>query len=106
MGIDSSAYFSHVLTREQCFLVPEHNTYVKDLGLLLGGRSLRDILIIDNKVESFSGQLDNGIPIPDYTGDATDAMLFLLRDFLLDLHENSNLVEAMHKSLDGLHDDL
>jgi TFIIF-interacting CTD phosphatase-like protein len=43
--------------------------YVKDLSLLLNGRDIKDVIIIDNKVESYSSNLENGIPIKSYYGE-------------------------------------
>jgi TFIIF-interacting CTD phosphatase-like protein len=45
---------------------------VKDLRLLLKGRNLKDIIIVDNRVESYSGHLENGIPIKSYYGENDD----------------------------------
>ena len=42
--------------------------YVKDLMILLSGRTLEDIVIVDNKIESYASNLENGIPITDYLG--------------------------------------
>ena len=44
------------------------NTYVKDLQLLLNGRDLKDIIIIDDKMSSYAAQLENGIPITRWQG--------------------------------------
>jgi NLI interacting factor-like phosphatase len=35
---------------------------------LLGNRELSNIIIVDNKVESYSSNLENGIPIISYYG--------------------------------------
>jgi TFIIF-interacting CTD phosphatase-like protein len=48
---------------------------VKDLNILNGGRDLKDIIIVDNKVGSYSSHLENGIPIKSFMGDPTDNML-------------------------------
>lgn len=50
----------------------EHSVYVKDLTILLSGRRIEDIVIIDNKVESYASNLENGIPITDYLGQDDD----------------------------------
>jgi TFIIF-interacting CTD phosphatase-like protein len=42
--------------------------YVKDLIILQSGRSLEDMVIVDNKIESYASNLENGIPITDYLG--------------------------------------
>lgn len=61
----------------------ENEIYIKDLKILEEGRSLRDIVIVDNNVQSFFLQLSNGIPIYEYTGDKSDTMFPLLTDYLL-----------------------
>jgi TFIIF-interacting CTD phosphatase-like protein len=42
--------------------------YVKDLMILLEGRRLEDMVIVDNKIESYASNLENGIPITDFLG--------------------------------------
>ncbi len=61
-------YFDHILSRKQCLFVFEHSVYVKDLNILLNRRSLSDIVIVDNKIESYASNLENGIPIIDFLG--------------------------------------
>ena len=75
--------FDYLLHREQCIYVPEYKTHVKDLGLLLCGRKLKDLIIVDNKVESYSKQIENGIPIKDFHGDKKDKTLLSLKKYLL-----------------------
>lgn len=41
---------------------------MKDLMILVEGRRLEDMVIIDNKIESYASNLENGIPITDYLG--------------------------------------
>ena len=80
----------HRLYREHCDLVksPEegpseqrNNVHVKDLRLL-GGRDLREVLIVDNSIHSFAYQLDNGVPIEDFTVDKNDQELRTLIRYL------------------------
>jgi TFIIF-interacting CTD phosphatase-like protein len=42
--------------------------YIKDLRLLLKGRDLKNMVLIDDKIVSYAGQLENGIPVPKYVG--------------------------------------
>lgn len=56
--------------------------YIKDLSILLGDRALSDIIIVDNKVESYSTNLENGIPIISYYGQEGDLMLKKLAIYL------------------------
>jgi len=39
---------------------------------------LKDIIIVDNKVGSYSSHLENGIPIKSFYGDLNDTMLLVL----------------------------
>ena len=60
----------------------ENEIYIKDLKILEEGRSLKDIIIVDNNIQSFYLQLSNGIPIYDYTGDKSDDILVPLASYL------------------------
>ena len=61
--------------------------YVKDLSILTNGRSLEDIIIVDNNIGSYSSNLDNGIPIKSYFGSPTDSMLKSLSMYLMKLKD-------------------
>jgi CTD small phosphatase-like protein 2 len=50
---------------------------------IVENRSLKDIVIVDNKVESFGLQIDNGIPILDFYGSAKDIELVHLEKTLI-----------------------
>lgn len=56
---------------------------IKNLEILLSGRSLSDIIIVDNRSSNYCEHALNGIPISDYHGDLTDTALFELRDYLM-----------------------
>lgn len=75
-------YFDHILSRKQCLNIYQRGVYIKDLSILLGNRSLSDIIIVDNKVESYSSNLENGIPIISYYGQEGDLMLKKLAIYL------------------------
>lgn len=60
----------------------ENEIFIKDLKILEEGRSLSDIVIVDNNIQSFFLQLSNGIPIYDYTGDKNDEVLLSLTEYL------------------------
>jgi TFIIF-interacting CTD phosphatase-like protein len=71
---------------------------VKDLQLLVGNRELKDIIIIDNKVESYSANMDNGIPIKSFMGeDDTDQFLLTLQDYLIKLKDKEDVREVIRK---------
>ncbi len=70
-------YFAHRLYRDNCVLTKE-GYYIKDLRILKN-RDLKDVVIIDNSVFSFSFHIDNGIPIIPYYADKEDEeMLHLI----------------------------
>ncbi len=48
---------------------------------------MKDIIIVDNKVESYSSNLENGIPIISYYGQPGDVMLKRLAKYLLKLKD-------------------
>ena len=78
----------------------ENEIYIKDLKILEEGRSMSDIVIVDNNVQSFFLQLSNGIPIYEYTGDKRDTMLPILTDYLLkfrDVDDNRSKVDQDFK---------
>ena len=50
----------------------------KDLRILLEKRKLEDLIIVDNRADSFSLHYTNGIPIVDYNGDKSDSVLYEL----------------------------
>ena len=50
--------------------------FVKDLRVI--NRELKDVIIVDNAVYSFGYQIDNGIPIKSWFGDADDTELMKL----------------------------
>jgi CTD small phosphatase-like protein 2 len=70
---------------------------VKDLSLLLNGRNIKDIIIIDNKVESYSSNLENGIPIKSFYGDPNDKMLKSLKNYLMKLKDKYDVREQITK---------
>jgi CTD small phosphatase-like protein 2 len=51
---------------------------------IIKNRDLSDIIIVDNLVHSFGLQLDNGIPILDFTGNKHDRELLGLEKILIE----------------------
>ncbi len=80
----SEKYITKVLTREYCVVKGGHK--LKDLRALRG-RRLEDIVMVDNAITSFSGQLDNGIYVPSFLGDPKDCELAKITGFLRKLAE-------------------
>ena len=61
------------LCRDHCFET-QRGKIIKDLRII-ENRSLKDIILIDNKPECFGLQIDNGIPILDFYGSQHDKEL-------------------------------
>ena len=73
--IDPDRVVQHRLYRESCSLV-RNQVFVKDLRVL--GRSLENVLLVDNAPYSYMMQLANGIPIiPYYRGNDDDQLMAL-----------------------------
>lgn len=72
-------YISVILSREHCIL--RENFSLKDLRIIKE-RSLCDIIIIDNMISAFSGQIENGIYIPSFFGNTNDKELLTIQNFL------------------------
>jgi hypothetical protein len=52
--------------------------------VILDGRKLSDIILVDNRAIGFAGvHLTNGIPIMDFEGDIKDSELWALTDYLI-----------------------
>ncbi|CAG9315332.1 unnamed protein product [Blepharisma stoltei] len=77
--------------RESC--VETNGTFVKDLKVL--GRDLREVIIVDNSVQAFSLQPNNGIPIVSWYNDTTDRELYKTLDILDELHGTADVREVL-----------
>lgn len=66
-------YVQHRLFRQNC-VVSYEGLYVKDLRIFKG-RSLMDIILVDNAGYSFGYQIDNGIPIIPFYKNKDDTEL-------------------------------
>jgi TFIIF-interacting CTD phosphatase-like protein len=67
--------------REHCLV--DGQICIKDLTIF--GVDLRNIVLVDNSACCFLRQVDNGIPIIPFTGDAADCQLEGLLKFLINV---------------------
>lgn len=74
--------------------------YIKDLCAL--GRDLSKVVIIDNSVEAFAFQLDNGVLIEDFLGSPEDTALLRMQAFLMELGRVEDARQAVHDYYDNL----
>ena len=61
----------------------KENTLIKNLDVLLAGRTLQDMIIVDNRSANYCDHLLNGLPISDYKGEKSDTGLYKLCDYLM-----------------------
>jgi hypothetical protein len=94
-SFEGHQFFDHILSRKQCLHIFQRQVFIKDLSILLGGRVIRDIIIVDNKIESYSSNLENGIPIISYYGQEGDDMLKKLAKYLLRLKDANDVREKI-----------
>ena len=71
--------FSFRLYREACYMT-DNSLFIKDLRII--NRPFDRIAIVDDSTFSFGFQLENGVPIIPFTGDAEDNELILLSQYL------------------------
>jgi len=69
---------------------------VKDLTIL-GGRDLRNVILVDNSVTCCFPQLDNGIPIIPYFDSDCDTELLKLENFLTGLIDLTDVRPYLRK---------
>lgn len=93
-------YIRHRVFRDSCVCVD--GNYLKDLHIL--GRDLRFTAIVDNSVQAFGFQLNNGIPIESWFDDDADTELLNLLTFLKTLKDVSTDVRPLIKETFRLED--
>lgn len=93
-------YIQHRVFRDSCVCVD--GNYLKDLNIL--GRDLKTTAIVDNSVQAFGFQLDNGIPIESWFDDDRDRELLSLLDFLKQLKDVDSDVRPLIKDTFKLQD--
>lgn len=83
-------YFKHFLFREHTAKL-ETSYSAKDLRKVVPVEELKNILLVDNTASCFLPQLDNGVPIINFTTDHSDTELRKLLPFLLQLKAADNI---------------
>mgnify|MGYP003879299237 FL=1 len=78
--IDPNGQFiKYILHRDNC-LRTKNGLVIKDLRII--DRDLKDVVIVDDLVQNFGFQIDNGIPILAYNGNDEDDELRYLGKYL------------------------
>ena len=92
------SFFPYRLYRNNCTSVKidGKEIYIKDLSLFKN-INLKDIIIIDNSVVSFTYNLNNGMPILPYYDSIQDNELICLAYYLNGIFEYEDLREANKK---------
>ena len=78
--------------------VTQDGHYVKDLRIF-ADREIKNIVIVDDKVASFSFQINNGIPVTPFAGVREDRELLLLMGYLTELYYADDIPEFNKKRL-------
>lgn len=82
------------MCRDHCFET-RRGKIIKDLRII-ENRSLKDIILLDNKPWSFGLQIDNGIPILDFYGSQHDKELQNLELILIALSMMDDVREGIN----------
>ena len=89
-----SEYIQNVLARENC--TKFQNNCIKDFRIVANKSVAKeDILLLDNKVISFSYNLYQGIPILPYTNDPEDTELRDIVPFLVGLADKKVAIKEL-----------
>lgn len=90
-------YISYILDRNFC-LETKNGFYIKDLRIIKN-RDLKNMVLVDNLVHSFGFQVENGIPIIEWTGNKADVELKHLMDYLLEMKKADDVRDYNRQKL-------
>lgn len=90
-------FISYILDRSFC-LETKNGFYIKDLRIIKN-RDLKSMVLVDNLVHSFGFQVENGIPIIEWTGNKADVELKHLMDYLLEMKKADDVREFNRQKL-------
>jgi len=90
-------YISYILDRNFC-LETKNGFFIKDLRIIKN-RELKNMLIVDNLVHSFGFQIENGVPILEWTGNKNDQELKYLADYLLEAKKYDDIRDYNREKL-------
>lgn len=90
-------YISYILDRNFC-LETKNGFYIKDLRIIKN-RDLKNMVLVDNLVHSFGFQVENGIPIIEWTGNKADVELKHLMDYLIEMKKADDVREFNRQKL-------
>ncbi|CAD8196949.1 unnamed protein product [Paramecium pentaurelia] len=86
-----------IFTRNHC-LETKNGYFIKDLRILRDV-DLKNIIIVDNLTHSFGFQLENGIPILEWTDDEKDQELKYLVDYLIEASQYEDVRDYNRQKL-------
>jgi len=90
-------FVSYILDRNFC-LETKNGFYIKDLRIIKN-RELKNMVLVDNLVHSFGFQVENGIPILEWTGNKADQELKYLGDYLIEAKKYDDLRDFNRQKL-------
>lgn len=85
------------LHRQHC-LETRKGHFLKDLRVV-ANRTLKDIIMLDNLVESFGLQLSNGVPILEFTGAKDDEELLKVIPLMEEVSEAEDVRSVLRERL-------
>ena len=91
--LDKERYIQHRLYRDNCTFLD--GIYVKPLKRI--GRSIKDIIIVDNSPLAYAFDNDNGLPITSWFDDKNDKELFDITPLLIFLSKTNDVRKYIEK---------